>query len=193
MAKLPGRKILWNGRTIAIISAAVIIVTAALVFLTNKRSIYDELEITVAIIAFALFIFLTYGLYNGATIVGKPIFPKLKQIDTSGMDFTGDLTGIELGEGIFGIIGTILLWIVLAIVIVLLLSFILTVLWSAILIFAFVLYFLFFRALRIVFLKSKICKGDLGMSLKYSFLYSILYTGWIFGITMLTKYFSTKG
>lgn len=185
-------KLFWNGRITAIITLAVIIVTAVIVFLTNKRSVYDELEITLAIISIALFLFLTYGLYNGASIIGKPLFPKLKEVDFSKLDFISDVPDIDLGDGITGVIGAILLWIVVSIIVFVLLTFVFTLLWSALLILAFVLYWLFFRAMRQVFLNS-FCKGNLKMSIKYSFLYSVLYTGWIFGVVLISKYFSTRG
>jgi len=53
-SRFPNRKLLWNGRTIAIISIAVILVTSVIVFFSSKRTIYDELEITITIIAFTL-------------------------------------------------------------------------------------------------------------------------------------------
>jgi hypothetical protein len=53
-SRFPNRKLLWNGRTITIISIAVILVTSVIVFFSSKRTIYDELEITITIIAFTL-------------------------------------------------------------------------------------------------------------------------------------------
>jgi hypothetical protein len=193
MKKLLDRRLLLNGRTVALISFVVIIVILILVFLSFKRSIYDELEITIGIIGLALFIFLTYELYNGANIIGRPIFPKLKKVDFSNLDLITDLPDIGIDDGILGIIGAIIAWVAFTIIIFVLLTFVFTVLWSAILILAFALYFLFFRALRIVFLKSSLCKNNLIMSLKYSLLYSVLYTCWILGIIMISKYFSTRG
>jgi hypothetical protein len=191
MKKLLDHGWLLNGKTTAIISFVVIIVTAIIVFIVSKRPLYDELEITISIIAFALFLFLTYGLYNGAAIIDKPIFPKFKQLN--GIDFTGGVIDFEISQGIGGLIGSIILWIFFSIVMVILITLFLTVIWSAILIFSFILYWLFFRAMRLVFLKSPECKGNLGMSFKYSFVYSLLYTGWILGIIMISKYFSTRG
>jgi hypothetical protein len=195
MNKLPDRRLLLNGRTVSLISFIVIIVILILVFLSFKCSIYDELEITIGIIGLALFTFLTYGLYNSLSIINKPIFPKLKEIDFSKLDLIGDVPDLVIGfeEGILGIIGAIILWIVITIVAFALITFVFTVLWSAILILTFVLYWLFFRAMRLVFLKSSKCKGNLGLSIKYSFIYTFLYTGWIFGIIMISKYFAERG
>jgi hypothetical protein len=185
---------LWNAKTIALVSAAVVIITACTVFLISKKSIYDELEITVSIIAFVLFAFLCYGLYNGATMVGKPLSPELKFIDPSLVDATPiDVPDIDVGDGIGGVIISIILWIVLTIVLFILLTFVLTTLWSVLLLLVFALYWLFYRALRIVFLKARICKGDLGLSMQYSLMYTVLYTGWIFGLIWLSKHYLNKG
>lgn len=188
---------LWNAKTIALLSAAVVIITASIVFFVSKRSIYDELEITVSIIALALFAFLAYGLYNGATIHGKPLFPELKFVDPSYVDAmpidAPDIDSIDIGDGIGGVIISIILWIVLTIVLVILLTFVLTTMWSALLLLIFVLYWLFYRALRIVFLKARICKGDLGLSIRYSLMYTILYTGWIFGLIWMSKHYLNRG
>lgn len=103
------------------------------------------------------------------------------------------LPDLDAGGGILGFITTILLWIFIAISAVMLLIFVFTILWSALLILIFILYWLFFRALRLVFLKSQLCKGNMGLSLGYSFLYTLLYTGWIFIILMMSEYFLKQG
>jgi magnesium-transporting ATPase (P-type) len=190
----PENEQLWNAKTLALVSAAVVIITACTVFLLSKKSIYDELEITVSIIAFVLFAFLAYGLYNGATIVGKPLFPELKFVDPSLVDAAPiDVPDIDVGDGIGGIIISIVLWIVLTIILFILLTFVLTTVWSVLLVLIFALYWLFYRALRIVFLKARICKGDLGLSIQYSLMYTVLYTGWIFGLIWLSKNYLNKG
>lgn len=75
------RKMLLNGRTLAIVSLAVIIVISDIIILKSKYSINDELEIILSVIAAGLFIFLSIGLYNGINIIGKPIFPKITKPD----------------------------------------------------------------------------------------------------------------
>jgi hypothetical protein len=59
--------------------------------------------------------------------------------------------------------------------------------WLSIFIILAMLYWLFFRALKVVFSKSKRTKDDLQMSIIYSLTYTILYTGWMFGIVYLTE------
>ncbi|KAF0143971.1 MAG: hypothetical protein FD156_2245 [Nitrospirae bacterium] len=181
-------------KTIALVSSAVVIVISLTVFFVSKRSIYEELETMASIIALILFVFLSYGLYKGATIIGKPLFPELKFVDLSLADApTIDVPDIDIGDGIGGIIVSIILWIVLTVVIFLLLAFVFTTLWSVLLLLVFALYWIFYRALKIVFLKARLCKGNLGLSIKYSLMYTVLYTGWFFGLIWLSNYYLNKG
>ncbi|REC53270.1 hypothetical protein DRF62_14510 [Chryseobacterium piscium] len=60
--------------------------------------------------------------------------------------------------------------------------------WAAILFFAAMLYWIFFRALRLVFKNSRKCKGDLLKSFAFGFFYSFLYISWIYGIIFLVNY-----
>jgi hypothetical protein len=50
------------------------------------------------------------------------------------------------------------------------------------------LYWIFFRALRLVFKNSNKSKGDLIESVKWGLTYTTLYNFWIYGIFMLTIY-----
>lgn len=44
------------------------------------------------------------------------------------------------------------------------------------------LYWIFYRALRLVFAKSRTCQGQLLRSMEYALLYTACYTGWIFAV-----------
>ena len=61
------------------------------------------------------------------------------------------------------------------------------VFWFSLFIILAMLYWIFFRALKFVFNKSKDTKGDIGISAVYSLTYTLLYVGWIFGIVYLTE------
>lgn len=61
------------------------------------------------------------------------------------------------------------------------------VFWFSLFIILTTLYWVFFRALKFVFSKSKKTKGDLGISAVYSLTFNALYLGWIFGIVYLTE------
>ncbi|GAA4371648.1 hypothetical protein GCM10023186_00290 [Hymenobacter koreensis] len=60
--------------------------------------------------------------------------------------------------------------------------------WVVFLVFAAMLYWIFFRALRLVFRHSAECKGQLGKSIRYGLIYTLLYNGWLYSIILLGHY-----
>ncbi len=162
------------------------------VYLTGihyNRSLTSNLYLSLGIIATALFLFMTYGLYSGIGLIDN--FPKFR--DFKGGDFianSGNAPTLDLpsvGDGIGGLILSILLWIVMSILFVVLLMVLEAVFWFSLFIILAMLYWVFFRALKFVFNKSKDTKGDLGNSALYALTYTLLYVGWIFGIVYLTE------
>ena len=61
------------------------------------------------------------------------------------------------------------------------------VFWFSLFVILTMLYWVFFRALKLVFNKSNETKGKLGLSMIYSLGYTFLLTGWIFGIVYLSE------
>jgi hypothetical protein len=43
----------------------------------------------------------------------------------------------------------------------------------------------FYLALRQVFARSRVCRGNLGKSVGYALLYTALYTGWLFALVWI--------
>ncbi len=132
---------------------------------------------------------MTYGLYKGIGLIDD--FPKFKEFKPgetiSHSVNTPDLPSIEVGDGIGGLILSILLWIGMTILFIVLLIVLEAVFWFSLFIILAMLYWVFFRALKFVFSKSKDTKGDIGISAVYSLTYTLLYVGWIFGIVYLTE------
>ncbi len=132
---------------------------------------------------------MTYGLYKGIGLTDN--FPKFKEFKTGDLIAQSgtipDLPSLEVGDGIGGLIMSILLWIGMTILIFVLLILLEAFFWISIFIILAMLYWVFFRALRLVFSKSTNTKGDIGMSVIYSLSYTVLYLGWIFGIVYLTE------
>lgn len=132
---------------------------------------------------------MTYGLYKGIGLIDN--FPKFRNF-TPG-DLTGstsptiDISIVEVGDGIGGLLVSILLWIGMSTLFIVLLIVLEVVFWFSLFIILAMLYWLFFRALKFVFSKSKETKGDIGISAVYSLAYTLLYVGWIFGIVYLTE------
>jgi len=131
---------------------------------------------------------MTYGLYTGIGLIDNfPKFRNFKTGDLSGASQYMDTPSINVGNGIGGLILSILLWIGMTILLIVLLIILEAVFWFSLFIILAMLYWIFFRALKFVFNKSKDTKGDIGISAIYSLIYTLLYVGWIFGIVYLTE------
>ena len=181
-----------KGKSVFIVSIVSITITCLTIYYTGQnfnRSLSDNLYLSLVIIASALFIFMTTGLYKGIGIEDN--FPKYKNFKTGDLiSGSGSLPEIpigEVGDGIGGIIISILLWVVMTIVFFVLLILLEALFWISLFIILSMIYWVFFRALKVVFSKSKITKGNIINSLRYSFLYTITYTGWLFAIAYFTQ------
>lgn len=176
-----------KGKSIFKVSLVVIVITITTVYLTGEnynRTITSNLYLSLFVIGTALFLFITYGLYKGIGLTDN--FPKFREFKTgewiANSGNGANLPSIEVGDGISGVIMSILLWIAMTIILFVLLILIEAVFWISIFIILTMLYWVFFRALKFVFSKSKDTKGDIGISAIYSLGYTTLYLGWIFGI-----------
>ncbi|MEM6379190.1 MAG: hypothetical protein AAF705_13325 [Bacteroidota bacterium] len=144
-----------------------------------------------AIIAVCLFLFMSYGLYRGVGLVDN--FPKYENfkdkgsIAGSGVIPDLGLPGVELENGIGGIIASIILWVVMTILLFFLLIVLEVVFWFSLFIILTMLYWVFFRALKFVFSKSAETKGDLPISIAYALGYTLIYTSWMFGLVYLSE------
>ena len=177
-----------------IVSLIVIVLTILAVYLWGlgqHHTFFENSVISTTVISIAFFVFITTGLYNGVKLkdnVGR-ITDKFKRVDA--VDIPSDLPSVEpidIGEGIAGIIVGILLWIVVAILLAVSLWIFSNVLVLVVMTFVAMLYWIFFRALRLVFKNSNKSKGDLMESVKWGLSYTLLYNFWIYGIFILTTY-----
>jgi hypothetical protein len=183
-----------KGKPVFIVSLLVIGITILTVYLTGEnynRTVTSNLYISLSIIGIALFLFMTYGLFKGIALTDN--FPKFRNfksgefITSSGQVPDLDFPSIDIGDGIGGLIMSILLWIGMTILFVALLFLLDAVFWISIFIILTMLYWVFFRALRLVFSKSPRTKGAIGISAIYSLAYTVIYLGWIFGVVYLTE------
>lgn len=181
-----------KGKSVFVVSLLVIGVTILTVYLTGEnynRTITSNFYISLSVIGGVLFLFMTYGLFKGIGLTDN--FPKFKNFKTGDYIASSgtlpDLPDVDVGDGIGGIIGSILLWIAMTILLFLLLILLEAVFWISIFIILAMLYWVFFRALRFVFSKSSDTKGDIGNSVIYSLMYTSLYLGWMFGIVYLVE------
>ena len=107
------------------------------------------------------------------------------------MSLAESITGtdvIEVGDDLGGIIISIVLWIVVTVLFAVILWLFGVILWTGIVVFIAMLYWIFFRALRLVFKNSKKCKGDLPISVLYGISYTLFYNFWIYGLILCSQY-----
>ncbi|WP_347219225.1 hypothetical protein [Chryseobacterium sp.] len=159
----------------------------------DHRSLFQNSIVSTSILAGAFFLFITLGLYYGLKLkdnVGsilnseriKKYTDKTPSID--GFDFDPPV----VGDGIGGAILSIIVWILFSIVLIFLSYFLGLFFWSALLVLAAMLYWIFFRAIRLVFKNSGKCKGNMIKSLGFGAFYSFLYVSWIYAIIFLINY-----
>lgn len=174
-----------NAKTATLLSLAAMVLTLVLVFAIGHRSILVELEITTGVLAVVLFTFLSFGLYRGVRLQNDPLFKEgwkpFGKWDILDFASAGDLFPVEFsGEGLIGIVLTVLAWIAITIVVLILIFLVGNMLWGIIVFMAVMLNWLFYRAYRNVFLKGRACSNRAGLSLAYGGLYTVLYTAWAF-------------
>ena len=182
-------------KSVFLISILVVIITVIGIWfwgVGHNKNLYQDSVISTSILSGIFFLFITIGLYNGVKLkdnLGR-IVDKFNVKDIP--DFSHGVRGSgfpDAGDGIIGLIISLVLWIVVAIVLSLLLWAFSAVVWLLILVFAAMLYWIFFRALRLIFKNSAKCKNNFQSSVLYAILFTFLYTAWIYGIIFLTYYF----
>ena len=191
---------LVNSKTIFIATLVVVPTLIFIVFLSgirDHRSLYLNSLISTTILSIVFILFITTGLYNGW---------KLK--DTVGrftlkINFAKppDLTALEVGglefpdaddESVGAVITAIILWIIIAVFASVVLYYVGGGIWLTLLALAGILYWIIFRAFRLVFKQSRYCQGRLFRSLIVGFSYTVVYNCWIYGIIFLSHYLSKK-
>lgn len=191
------KKTYLKGGAIFVVSLIVILVTTLTVYFTgihSHRSITSNFYISLSIISFFIFLFLFYGLYKGVGLLDS--FPKFKTFKRGNIipevpliEGFGE-TGLDIasGGGLKGIIISILLWIAITILMLVGLLLLEIVLWFSFFILLAMLYWVFFRALRLVFSKSHKTIEKLDTSLFFAIGYTTIYVGWMFIIVFLADY-----
>ncbi len=178
--------------TVTIVVTVLTILSIWLFGLGQHRTIFENSILSTSILSVAFFLFLTIGLYKGIKLkddIGK-LTDRLKPSKIPNLAEAGQGADfIHVGDGIEGIILSIVLWVVVTILIGLFLWLFGAVLWTGIIVFIAMLYWIFFRALRLVFKNSNKCKGNLATSIAYGLGYTTLYNFWIYGIILATHYF----
>jgi hypothetical protein len=179
--------------TISLIVTGITILGVYFWGLGTHRTLYENSIISTTILSIAFFSFLAISLYRGVKLkdnlgIVNENYRKFSLHFEMPFDIPG--TGaIEAGaEGCGEAIISFFLWIFVAIAVVALLWVFGNILIIAVMAFIAMLYWIFFRALRLVFKNSNKSKGDLMASMKTAVLYTVLYNFWIYGILVVTHY-----
>jgi hypothetical protein len=185
-----------NSKNTFIITLIVISLTILSVWffgLGSHRSVFKNSLLSTTLLSAAFFLFISVGLFRGTKL--KDNLGKITdRFDTKKIDFIKDASidsgssFPDVGEGILGVLISLILWLIIAIVISYLFWAFGAILWISILTFVAMLYWIFFRALRLVFKKSTVCKGSYSKSLGYAFSFTILYNFWIYALILMTKF-----
>lgn len=173
--------------TVSVIIMLLTILFVWLFGLGTHRSLFENSITSTWILTTALYAFLFVGLYRGFKLkdnLGKVTRTFAYDKVPAPAEFL-----IELADDYFG---TIIALILMSGTILVLLANILVALWTGILVFAAMLYWIYFRAIRFTFKWSKVCKGHIGKSLLYSFLFTLLYSIWFYGIIIGAHYVNSS-
>lgn len=177
--------------TISLIVVALTILGVYFWGLGHHNTFFENSIISTTILSIAFFFFISIGLYNGVKLkddLGQ-VIDQFKTVDTSRISSSFTSSGpIDIGEGIAGIVVSILLWILMAVVFSIALWVFSNVIVIVIFTFIAMMYWVFFRALRLVFKNSNKSKGRLFESVRWGITYTILYNFWIYGVFILTNY-----
>lgn len=186
---MKAKKTYVKGKSVFTVSLFVIGITALTVYLSGvnyNRTLNTNFYLSLSIIGICLFLFMSYGLYMGVGLIDN--FPKLgdfkvRELFTRWNDLP-DFSGFEIGGDDFftGIIFSIIAWIAMTVLIFIMLVVFDIVFWFSLFIILAMLYWVFFRALKLVFSISPKTKRKLYLSLLYSLGYTLLYVGWMYGI-----------
>lgn len=199
-----GKKLKWSPVLTFYLFLILTVITSLFIFLFMKKSILMELEIITGLVSLLIFVFLSVILYHG---VG---FNKNEKITvtwySSNMDEFNSFTSIDTGgifaeagaeSGLAGFLAGILLDITISFFIAIALAFLL---WlginTVIATFAIImipLFFLYEKSLRFIVVKGRNCRENFAKTFLFSFVMTMLYTGWFYAILIAAELISKTG
>ncbi len=186
---LPTKLLFYS--TLAIITLVILCVWIS--GMASHRSLFQNSILSTSILAGSFFLFISIGLYYGLRLkdnIGNILNKeRIKRYADKAPTIDGfDFDPPDAGDGIGGAVLSVVLWIVFSILLIFLLPLLGLFFWSAVLSLSAMLYWIFFRALRLIFKNSGKCKGNILKSLGLGFFYSSIYVFWIYGIIFLLNY-----
>lgn len=170
---------------VSVISLFYVLLITLAVYFIFKKTLLEELEITAFIITLSLFIFIFYSLFRGVYFKHDPVNKKFSFDKFTNFNASDAVPiGFDISSGIWGAILSAIFWVIISIIIILLIE----ILWSLIFILIFLaVYWITFKALKLIQRHSLKCRGNIVLSLKYSLIYSFLYSGWFILVFYISK------
>ncbi|NOT94611.1 hypothetical protein [Ferruginibacter sp.] len=187
---------LISSKTVFIATLIVVPTLILIIYFTGleqHRTLYLNSLLSTTIISIVFLIFITTGLYNGWKLkdgIGNFLdkFQLWKKPSSPTMNVTEFEPQVFDEGGVEGCVISIAIWIVVG----LLGSFIFwwlgAFIWVTVLVVAGLLYWIIFRAFRLIFRNSAKCKSNLIKSLGVALLFTFLYNCWIYAIIIGTHF-----
>ncbi len=180
------------------------ILTVYLTGFTSSRSILDNATISLSILCTIFFGFLTSSLYYGIKLkddVGD-LTRKIKWLNNTATEAVADvpdiagksggkgsmLPDLDLGDGADEFAAAVFAWIAVTLAFIAFLFLFETVIWAFVLLLAAMLYWVFFRAVRLVLKNSPRCRGRFSKAAFYGLGYTLLYSSWMYVILLSVKF-----
>jgi hypothetical protein len=186
-----------NARMVALIAVLIVPLSAGLVFGLGHRSVFVELQITLLVLAASLFCFLSAGLYWGLRLDPQPRrgafggFDNALATPSVELPSMGDWGDVGGGDDPISMVLAIIGWIIVSVVLIIALVMFASVLWGVLLALLGALFWLFAQALRQVFVHARRCRGNVLLSTGYALWFTLLYTGWLLGLSWLARFLLT--
>ena len=183
-------KLILKGKVIFITAILTTALTTLIIHITGlevNRPLGSNLFLSLGIISIVLFLFLTITLFKGTKLIND--YPKFKSYEIGTIMQSPELPdiGLDVGEGPGGIILSIILWVAMAVLLVLLVIFFEAIVWMSVFVLFAAIYWVFIRALRLVYYKGRKAQGDFKASIFIALIYTLLYSGWLYGIALIAK------
>lgn len=189
--KRPRKYPIWFVRTITIVALLTTVIVAVAVLLLGKRSLLVEAEWVAAIVAFCLFVFLFLGLYRGIRVRKNEPVPsefEFNRIDPADFGDAGSLVDVAgASDDVASAILAPVLFVLLGLLLIILLPLLVNLVWLLLFVFVLMLVWIFRYALRQVFVRSRVTRGDWVASARYAAFYTVLYSGWLLRVLLIAR------
>ena len=187
---------LLSAGNVALITVFVLVLTVVAVWLFGlgqHRTLFANSLISTTILFASFLVFITVGLHHGVKLrddVGRLTDRiNLRRLSNEAGTFNFPAPEAPSADGVAESLVAAIVWVLMTVVAVVAIWAMGTLLWAGILTFAAMLYWVFFRALRLVFKNSNRCRGNWASSLQSGFGYAGLYTVWVYAVIFIARYF----